>query len=108
MQTSGKTAFECTKCGACCVAPDIAALDKPLGLRCPHLGDDMLCRAYESRPAVCRSYEPDQLCKEIEAPTIEERVAKYLAHFQLEDEAERVKATGLTSRAAVHAAMKAK
>ena len=22
---------ECTRCGACCVAPDIAALGKPLG-----------------------------------------------------------------------------
>lgn len=89
--------YECTKCGACCVAPDIAALDKPLGLRCPHLGDDMLCRAYENRPAVCRSYEADQLCEEIAAPTIEERVAKYLAHFKLTDEARAVKASGVTS-----------
>lgn len=92
--------YECSKCGACCVAPDIAALDKPLGLRCPHLGDDNLCRAYEQRPAVCRSYEADQLCKDIEAPTLEERVAKYLAHFKLRDEAERVKASGVTSLAA--------
>ena len=28
---------ECSRCGACCVAPDIAALDKPLGVRGPHL-----------------------------------------------------------------------
>ena len=39
--------MECTCCGACCVAPDIAALDKPLGLRCPHLGADNLCTVYE-------------------------------------------------------------
>lgn len=87
------------------MAPDIAALDKPLGLKCPHLGDDNLCRAYESRPAVCRSYEPDELCRDIEAPTLEERVSKYLAHFELTEEAQRVKATGLTSRAAVHRAL---
>jgi len=92
---------ECTKCGACCVAPDIAALDKPLGLRCPHLGPGELCLVYESRPAVCRSYEADQLCREIEAPTLEERVTKYLRHFGLEEEAARVKATQLSSRAAV-------
>lgn len=92
---------ECTKCGACCVAPDIAALDKPLGLKCPHLGPDNLCTAYEARPAVCRSYEADALCVEIEAPTLEERVAKYLAHFELTEEAAQVKASGLTSRAAL-------
>jgi Fe-S-cluster containining protein len=89
--------YDCTKCGACCVAPDIAARDKPLGLRCPHLGDDLLCRVYENRPAVCRSYQADQLCEEIAAPTIEERVAKYLAHFKLTDDARAVKASGATS-----------
>ena len=35
--------MECTRCGACCVAPDIAALDKPLGMRCPHLTPENLC-----------------------------------------------------------------
>lgn len=94
---SAKGKYECTKCGACCVAPDIAALDKPLGLRCPHLGDDMLCRVYENRPAVCRSYEADRLCEEIAAPTIEERVEKYLAHFTLTEEARSVRASGVTS-----------
>lgn len=92
---------ECTKCGACCVAPDIAALDKPLGLRCPHLGPDSLCLAYEQRPAVCRSYEADALCELIAAPTLEERVQKYLAYFQLEAEAAEVERSGLTSRAAL-------
>jgi len=94
-------AHECTKCGACCVAPDIAALDKPLGLRCPHLGPDSLCMAYEARPAVCRSYQADALCLEIAAPTLEERVAKYLAHFDLTAEAEAVRRSGKTSRAAL-------
>lgn len=92
-------AHECTKCGACCVAPDIAALDKPLGLRCPHLGPDDLCTAYERRPAVCRQYEPDELCRRIEAPTLEERVAKYLAHFELTDEARAVATSGVSSLA---------
>ena len=91
-------AYECTKCGACCVAPDIAALDKPLGLRCPHLGADNLCTVYDRRPAVCRSYAADELCEQIAAPTLEERVAKYLAHFELTQEALEVKRLGLTSR----------
>ncbi len=99
--TEGPVAHECTKCGACCVAPDIAALDKPLGLRCPHLGPDDLCTAYEQRPAVCRSYAADELCEAIAAPTLAERVAKYLAHFELTDEAEAVRKSGQTSRAAL-------
>ena len=81
---------ECSKCGACCVAPDIAALDKPLGLRCPHLKADNLCAVYDRRPTVCRSYEPDALCELIAADTLEERVHKYLAYFQLETEAAKV------------------
>lgn len=97
------SAHECTKCGACCVAPDIAALDKPLGLVCPHLGPDALCTAYEQRPKVCRDYAADELCDRIAAPTLEERVQKYLAHFGLEAEAAAVKASGLTSRAALFA-----
>jgi hypothetical protein len=90
-------ASECTKCGACCVAPDIAALDKPLGLRCPHLAPDNLCRVYEDRPQVCRSYAADELCRRIEAPTLEERVAKYLAYFELTEEAREIRVRGVTS-----------
>jgi Fe-S-cluster containining protein len=88
-------------CGACCVAPDIAALDKPLGLRCPHLADDSRCLVYEHRPAVCRSYAADAVCERIAAPTLEQRVQKYLALFQLEGEAAQVKASGLTSMKAL-------
>lgn len=80
--------YECTKCGACCVAPDISALGKALGVRCPHLGPDNLCRQYDQRPAVCRSYQADQLCEQIAAPTLEERVEKYLAVFGLESSAD--------------------
>ena len=87
----------CTRCGACCVAPDIAALDKPLGLRCPHLGADNLCTVYDRRPEVCRSYAADELCQRIEAPTLEERVANYLAHFDLTEEARDVRVRGVTS-----------
>jgi len=89
--------MECTRCGACCVAPDIAALDKPLGLRCPHLGEDNLCRVYENRPQVCRDYQPDEVCERIAAPTLDERVAKYLALFDLGVEAEAVRASGCRS-----------
>lgn len=87
----------CTGCGACCVAPDIAALDKPLGLRCPHLAADNRCAVYQHRPQICRDYQPDALCEAIAAPTLEERVQKYLAHFGLEDEAARVQAAGQRS-----------
>ena len=77
----------CTRCGACCVAPDIATLGKALGARCPHLGADNLCQVYESRPDICRRYQPDELCEQIAAPTLEERVRKYLALFGLAPEA---------------------
>lgn len=83
------------------MAPDIAALDKPLGLVCPHLGPDARCTAYERRPRICRDYQPDELCERIAAPTLEERVARYLAHFELTEEAADVRRSGLTSRAAV-------
>ena len=89
--------MECTRCGACCVAPDIAALDKPLGLRCPHLTADNLCSVYDRRPQVCRSYEPDEVCQLIEAPTLEERVHKYLALFGLTAEAEATRQAGCGS-----------
>jgi uncharacterized protein len=79
--------MECTRCGACCVAPDIAALDKPLGMRCPHLTADNLCGIYDRRPEICRSYRADDLCVRIAAPSLEERVRNYLAEFGLLGEA---------------------
>jgi Fe-S-cluster containining protein len=84
-------------CGGCCVAPDIAALDKPLGLACPHLTEDCRCRIYETRPDVCRSYKADELCERIAAPTLPERVERYLAIFGLGDEAAAVRAAGARS-----------
>ena len=84
--------MDCTRCGACCVAPDIAALGKPLGVRCPHLGEDNLCAIYEDRPDICRRYAADAFCLQIEAPTLEERVRKYLDAFGLAGEAEAVRA----------------
>jgi len=75
--------MECLKCGTCCTAPDIKALEKPVGVRCRHLDDDGLCAIYSERPAVCRSYRPDAICLEISAPTLAERVGKYLALFDL-------------------------
>lgn len=89
--------MECALCGGCCVAPDLAALDKALGVRCPHLGDDCRCLIYETRPEACRAYEADELCDRIAAPTLDERVAKYLAIFGLTEEAARVRAAGVTS-----------
>jgi Fe-S-cluster containining protein len=89
--------MECTKCGACCIAPDIAALDKPVGMRCPHLQDDNLCGVYETRPQICRDHRADEVCVAIDAPTLDERVAKYLALFGLEGEAAAVRASGCTT-----------
>lgn len=96
-------AHECTRCGACCVAPDIAALDKPLGLRCPHLGPDNLCTVYDRRPAVCRSYSADEVCDQIAAPTLEERVDNYLRLFGLQGEAEALRAGRISSLRAARA-----
>jgi uncharacterized protein len=93
--------MDCTRCGACCVAPDIAALDKPLGLRCPHLTPANLCAVYENRPQICRDYKADELCARIAAPTLEERVSRYLAHFDLTGEAKAVRASGCTSMRAL-------
>lgn len=74
----------CVACGACCVAPDISTLGKPVGLACPHLGKDCLCTIYEDRPAVCRNYRPDEICLEVAPlPTLPERVARYLAIYGL-------------------------
>ncbi|AEI65062.1 YkgJ family cysteine cluster protein [Corallococcus macrosporus] len=88
---------ECTQCGACCVAPDIAALDKPLGLRCPNLLENNLCAVYEQRPAICREYQADEVCTLIEAPTLEERVEKYLGLFGLQEEARALREQGCAS-----------
>ncbi len=79
----GQNSMECTRCGACCVAPDIAGLGKPVGARCPHLTDDLLCAIYEDRPDVCRQYQADEICRMIEAPNLDERVRKYLDIFGL-------------------------
>jgi len=76
--------MDCLKCGTCCTAPDIVTLGKPLGARCPHLGDEGLCLIYDERPAVCRGYQADGICLEIAAPTLEERVERYLALFGLQ------------------------
>lgn len=91
--------MECTRCGACCVAPDIAALDKPLGARCPHLTADNLCGIYEERPQVCRDYTADAFCREIAAPSLEGRVQNYLRAFGLEGEAAAASREGSMRRA---------
>lgn len=88
---------ECTQCGACCVAPDISALDKPLGVACPHLGADCLCTIYDTRPDTCRNYAPDELCAQIAAPTLAARVERYLTHFGVTEEAARIERSGITS-----------
>lgn len=73
--------MDCSGCGTCCVAPDISTLGKKVGERCRHLTDGLTCSIYQERPAVCRGYRPDQICRTITAPTLEQRVANYLKLF---------------------------
>ena len=42
-----------------------AALGKALGVPCIHLDEQNLCRNYENRPEVCRSYQADDFCDKI-------------------------------------------
>lgn len=73
----------CLQCGTCCVAPDITTLQKPVGVRCRHLDRANRCRIYAERPVVCQRYRPDAICREIAAPDLEDRVARYLSLFGL-------------------------
>lgn len=78
---------DCSLCGACCAAPDIAALEKPLGVPCAHLGADCGCAVYPSRPGVCRAYRPDWVCGEVAPlPTLAARVARFLEVYGLTPE----------------------
>jgi Fe-S-cluster containining protein len=75
----------CTLCGACCAAPDISALHKPLAVPCVHLNADCQCEIYVARPPVCRSYAPDWVCGEVAPlPTLELRIWRYLEIYGLE------------------------
>ncbi len=75
----------CFRCGTCCIAPDISTLSKPVGTPCVHLRSDRLCGIYPDRPAVCRHYQPDELCVDLQRLPIEARVRHYLAVYGLED-----------------------
>jgi uncharacterized protein len=61
--------MNCNQCGACCIAPSISTIipgtgkNKPAGIRCIHLSQEMKCSIYSARPSVCRSYTPTvELC----------------------------------------------
>ena len=56
------------------------------------------CRIYDARPSVCRAYRPDELCLRIAAPTLAERVRKYLELFGLEGHTFRAGARGRGDR----------
>jgi uncharacterized protein len=77
--------MECLRCGTCCVAPDISTLGKGIGERCLHLSDGLSCRNYQERPAVCRGYRSDEICRLFQAPSLELRVAGYLKVFGIEE-----------------------
>jgi len=76
--------MDCSGCGTCCVAPDISTLGKKAGARCRHLSETLQCSIYPERPAVCRGYRPDEICQRIAAPTLDERVLRYLRLFGME------------------------
>ena len=77
---------DCTACGACCSAPDIHALQKPLGVPCVHLDSGCLCRIYATRPKVCRHYQPDWVCGEVAPlPTLAGRIRRFLEIYGLEN-----------------------
>ena len=79
----GPCQITCSQCGACCVAPDIASLGKAEGVPCPHLMPDNRCGIYDRRPLVCRQYQADEICLQIEAPTLAERVTRFREIFGL-------------------------
>jgi uncharacterized protein len=75
---------DCTLCGACCAAPDISSLNKPIGVPCVHLGSRCECTIYETRPQVCRNYAPDWVCAEVAPlPTLEDRTKRFLEIYGL-------------------------
>ncbi len=77
--------ISCFKCGTCCIAPDISTLGKPVGVPCVHLRADRRCGIYPDRPAVCRDYAPDELCRALHGLPPAARVGHYLAVFGLPD-----------------------
>lgn len=79
-------AIPCFRCGTCCIAPDISTLHKPLATPCIHLCDDHLCGIYTARPPICRAYQPDEICLQLQALPPEARVQAFLATYGLLDE----------------------
>ena len=78
---------------ASCTAPNLAALGKPLGQPCQHLGAGCLCAIYATRPGICRSYQPDWVCGEVAPlPTLAARATRFLEIYGLLEEARRVEA----------------
>ena len=54
--------MECREhCGACCIAPSITSLNKPAGVRCVYLSDDMRCKIFgmPERPKACAAFLPE-------------------------------------------------
>ena len=72
------TPIPCLQCGTCCIAPDISTLAKPVGVPCAHLTPERTCDIYPDRPAVCRDYQPDEICHALQTVPAEERVEYYL------------------------------
>jgi hypothetical protein len=54
-------------CGACCIAPSISSLNKPAGVPCLHLDENLLCRIFgqPERPSCCSGLQASvEMCGE--------------------------------------------
>ncbi|KAA0258625.1 YkgJ family cysteine cluster protein [Deferribacter autotrophicus] len=71
---SVKDKIDCLKCGVCCYFFDISTLKKPALSPCKHLGEDGKCKDYENRPAVCRDFQPDEICVLISTLSFEDKI----------------------------------
>lgn len=53
--SSGPSIRACGECDVCCTAMNVAALSKPVGVRCVHMSQTG-CGIYQNRPSACREW----------------------------------------------------
>ena len=78
--------FKCTGCGACCHrAYRVVFHIREDGCTCVHLGDDNLCKIYESRPWVCRVDEVFKTKKNISRRDYYIKISKKCNEWMIRD-----------------------
>lgn len=55
-EASAPAPRSCAGCTACCVLPEIDALQKPADRPCRHCSVGIGCSAYDARPDLCRDF----------------------------------------------------